>query len=56
MSYNKQIDRIVEYFRKQEKTPDNLKIGAEFEHFVVRENDLSAVVMMKIAKMEFVIC
>jgi len=43
MSYNKQIDRIVEYFRKQEKTPDNLKIGAEFEHFVVRENDLSAV-------------
>nr|MBC8382633.1 hypothetical protein [Candidatus Cloacimonadota bacterium] len=43
MNYNKQIDRIVEYFHRQEKTHDNLKIGAEFEHFVVRENYLSAV-------------
>jgi len=43
MNYNKQVDRIVEYFHRQEKTPDNLKIGAEFEHFIVRENDLSAV-------------
>ncbi|MDP8226705.1 MAG: glutamate-cysteine ligase family protein [Candidatus Celaenobacter polaris] len=43
MNYNKQIDRIVEYFHRQEKTHDNLKIGGEFEHFVVRENDLSAV-------------
>jgi glutamate--cysteine ligase len=50
MNYNKQVDRIVEFFHRQEKTPDNLKIGAEFEHFIVRENDLSAVRYDEISK------
>ena len=43
MNYSRQVDRIVQYFRKQEKTPDNLKIGAEFEHFIIRGTDLSSV-------------
>ena len=43
MNYDKQIERIVTYFREQEKTHDELKIGAEFEYFLVHAKDLSAV-------------
>ncbi len=43
MNYDKQIERIVSYFKKQEKTQDELKIGAEFEYFLIHAIDLSAV-------------
>ncbi len=41
--YDKQVERIVSYFQAQQKSKDNLKIGGEFEHFVVNEQSLRAV-------------
>lgn len=35
MDYIRQVEEIVDYIRKGEKTEGNLKIGAEFEHFVI---------------------
>lgn len=41
--YDRQIERIVSYFRAQQKTKADQKIGGEFEHFVVNEQSLKAV-------------
>lgn len=35
MDYQKQVDAIINYFKVNEKTRDNFKIGVELEHFVI---------------------
>ncbi len=35
MDYNRQVDTIKDYFRKNEKEIEDFKIGVEFEHFVI---------------------
>lgn len=35
MEYTRQIEEIVNYFKSNEKTLDEYKIGVEFEHFVI---------------------
>ncbi len=43
MNYNKQIQEIVEYFKRSEKTTDNFKIGIEFEHYIVDKDTLKTI-------------
>lgn len=35
MEYRRQIEEIINYFKENEKTVDEYKIGVEFEHFVI---------------------
>lgn len=43
MNYEKKINEFVKYFISGEKKFNNLKIGAEFEHFVVDKNSLRTI-------------
>lgn len=43
MDYNKQVQEIINYFKENEKTRDNFKIGVEFEHFVVNLDTLETI-------------
>ena len=38
-----QIENIISYLKQQEKNKEELKIGAEFEYFVVDENTLESI-------------
>ena len=43
MDYKKQIDSVVEYIRSGEKGNVQLKLGLEFEHFVVDKDSLESI-------------
>lgn len=43
MDYNKQIQRIVQYFKNGETLEKDFTIGLEFEHFVLNKTTLEAV-------------
>ena len=43
MSYQKQIEEISNYFRSGEKHSGELKLGLEFEHFVIYKDSLKTV-------------
>ena len=41
--YSKQIDRFVDFFKDNNTSSSKFKIGAEFEHFVLKKENLQAV-------------
>ncbi|MDR7871118.1 MAG: glutamate-cysteine ligase family protein [Tissierellaceae bacterium] len=43
MDYNKQVQEISNYFKSNEKTVDNFKIGVELEHFVIDKDTLKTI-------------
>ncbi|MDO5726029.1 MAG: glutamate-cysteine ligase family protein [Tissierellia bacterium] len=43
MKYKEQIEGIVNYFKQQEKSPKDFKLGAEYEHIVVHDEDFRSV-------------
>lgn len=43
MDYNLQIEALINYFKRQEKSVDDYKIGVEFEHFVIYKDTLKTV-------------
>lgn len=43
MNYRNQVNEIVNYFRKNEKSENDFKLGVEFEHFIVDKDTLKAV-------------
>ena len=43
MDYNRQVEEISSYFKSNEKTIDNFKIGVELEHFVVDKDTLRSI-------------
>ena len=43
MSKSGQIERFVDFFKNNNTSPSNFKIGAEFEHFVLKKESLQAV-------------
>ncbi|MEW8974447.1 MAG: glutamate-cysteine ligase family protein [Tissierellaceae bacterium] len=43
MDYERQVEEIVKYFKENEKTDGNFKIGVEFEHFVIDRDSMRTV-------------
>ncbi|GFN34881.1 glutamate--cysteine ligase [Tepidimicrobium xylanilyticum] len=43
MDYNKQIREIASYFKANEKSKEDFKIGMEFEHFVIDKESLETI-------------
>lgn len=43
MNYNRQIQEIKNYFKDNEKTIENFKIGIEFEHFIVDKDTFKTI-------------
>lgn len=43
MDYNKQLQRVVNYFKNGEKDPQNFTVGLEFEHFVLNKDTLESI-------------
>mgnify|MGYP000954771369 CR=1 FL=1 len=43
IDYNKQIEKISNYFKSNEKTIDNFKVGVELEHFVIDKDSLKTI-------------
>ena len=43
MNRDKQRQRIVQYLKDGEKTPDELQIDMEVEHYILRKEDLTTV-------------
>ena len=43
MTYERQIEIFVDYFKNQEKKKEDFKIGIEFEHFVVDQDTLEPI-------------
>ncbi len=43
MDYNKQVQIISDYFKANEKTAENFKVGVELEHFVIDRDTLKTI-------------
>ncbi|ERJ11625.1 glutamate--cysteine ligase [Haloplasma contractile] len=43
MNYTEQINEISNYFRQNEKKHNNVKIGVEFEYFIIDKNTLKTI-------------
>ncbi len=43
MNYSRQIEEISNYFKSNEKSIDNFKVGVEFEHFVIDKDTLKTI-------------
>ncbi|NLY46993.1 MAG: glutamate--cysteine ligase [Tissierella sp.] len=43
MDYKRQVEEISSYFKSNEKTIDNFKIGVELEHFVIDKDTLKTI-------------
>ena len=43
MDYKRQVDEIANYFKVNEKSLDNFKIGVELEHFVIDLDTLKTI-------------
>lgn len=52
MTYEDQICSLIEYFKSGEKSPQNFKIGMEFEHFILHSDSLETVSYSKLNGIE----
>ena len=43
MKYEDKLQMIIDYFKKHEKTSDNLKLGPEYEHIMVDRSDYKSI-------------